>query len=153
MIAVTTVYVDKLSLLALAQIVLARVGIAVLTRRGSVTIYYFVSSRWITKWVAIWGAILPIQCKELDYTLANIRDADGSSPNLRVQVNDPLEISDRFGQLMLESNPLIKMLSRRFDKDRLLIFLKHFIAQEAASALLSNKMFQRYYRQKPKRPS
>ena len=135
MVTGKTVYLDRLSVSALVRILVPWGSAWALRKRGVLTIYHFDSSPWLRRWMVLLHRILPIDTQDLDYSLVDVRDAQGVSRFLQVSYLEGLEFSNEYARRELEQDPFIHRIGRRFDLQRLLIYLKKHLALAARPVL------------------
>ncbi len=134
--AANPIYIDRLSLWVIVRVLLPWIIRRLLTRRGDLNIHYFVSSAWARRLVTALENALPFQCRELDYSIAEVRDTNGAVAYENVMTADALEIVTKCLERELQSHPLVCRTGRRFSNGRLVAYLKRRLDTEISPSLL-----------------
>lgn len=139
-------YLDQLSLWTVIGLLLPWGLIRALKRRGILTIYYFGSSSRARKLASALDSALPIRCRELDYSIAEVSDTNGAQTYAKVTSDDVLDVVAECSRQVLESHPLVGRIGRRFANQRFLIYLKRSIDLELRRAFFELSVVEWHHR-------
>lgn len=129
-----TIVVDRLTPVSLVQLVpLMLKGL----RRGSgkVVVRYFTLSNGGRRLLGMLRGLGWLEAVRLEYAYEQVRDEHGGAVGMRVEYGDTLQVCGEIRQQFFETNRFIKLMGKRFDSQRLCLYLEKFLAAELAPLL------------------
>ncbi len=136
MITGNAVYFDSLTFAAMARFLAAGIMFRIFNPRKRLAVYYLTSSRRAETWAGFLRKYLRVSCGELDYANTELQDTTGESLYIKIVESDTLKVINRIILGELESHPLVRKISHKFEKDRLLAYLGKQLAPEIIPPLV-----------------
>jgi len=130
------VFVDRLSVFSFARIF--RYGLLRRLQLKERVEFQYLTATGIGK--RLLGYVAPLRVisgTEADYAYTDILDKGGALAGTRAVNTDPLPICNQIRKDVFEKSRLVTKLSRRFDVDRLLLFLEKILSRDIEPVLLN----------------
>ena len=117
------IYLDRLTAISLVWLLPSALGSLIKARRR-MSVSYFESSILGRALLAALKPVRIITGEMADYSFADVLDSSGSNPRLRAGSIDALEVCTAVRSAVFEASPTIGRLGKRFDWERVLLYLE-----------------------------
>ena len=129
------IFVDRISVLPLLQL-LPQAVLQRIRTRHSLRFRFFSASPGGARLLALFKLLGLMAGEEADYDYIDVRDPGGALAAVRSQQMDPLPLCQAARRAIYEPSPVVARFSRRFDRERLLLYLEKAQEEEIRPTLM-----------------
>lgn len=129
------IFIDRLTISSALHLLPFLIGERV-TRRPCPQLVHFLATPKGNRVYGVFRRFGLVDTVEADYGYLDIMAEDGHLALERVQTRDPIPIFRKIASRWFDSDPLLRSLSRRFDRERLLLFLAKTLEIEIIPTLM-----------------
>lgn len=145
------IFVEKLSVVSWLWLLPFIIWLWFRGRVAIVGLYYFEISRGGKFVLELAKGIGFAYGERVDFSYVDVRKADGSSAGVSIEAIDSAEVCDSVWMAMFEGNPVVARYQKRFDENRVIVFLEKCLVQEFAPKLLLINVVSSYPNNQEKR--
>lgn len=128
-------FLNRLDVLSLLQM-LPRTFASGLVNHKAFSFYYFSASPRGKQLLGLFQRLGWMRGQEPEYSYFDVKDGDGAHVFLSARELDQLPICKDARTTVFENSGMVKQLSKRFDKERLVLYLEKALAEELSQVLL-----------------